>query len=89
MKQIVEENMKIDTYKFFISFDFAHAEMMDVSFSINSDSDEKILRAGKKHSKEIIKLVDLIINPFKKNGLVQTAENKRIISNLNKYTLFF
>ena len=85
MKQVVEENMKIDIYKSFISFDFTHAEMMDMSFSINSDSDEKILRAGKKHSKEIIKLLDLMINPFKKNGLDQTAENKKIISNLNKY----
>jgi hypothetical protein len=50
MKQVAEENMKIDIYKskFFIAMDITHAEIMDMSFSKNSDSDKEILRAGKK-----------------------------------------
>jgi hypothetical protein len=46
---------------------------------------KKFLEQEKKHSKEMIKLFDLIINPFKKNGFDKTAKNKRNISNLNKY----
>lgn len=86
MKQAGGDNMKIDIYKskFFISMDFTHAEIMDTSFSKNSDSEKKILREGKKHSKEMIKLFDIIIDPFKKNGLDQTAENKKHISSLKK-----
>ena len=64
MKQAGGDNMKIDIYKskFFISMDFTHAEIMDTSFSKNSDSEKKILREGKKHSKEMITGIFLTSN---------------------------